>query len=161
MSTTPPHVIDQPTTGMPVRLSHTLYSERADSVTERAAVDPGHLHHTLSELARTHRVPGAQLAIYDGGETVAIEVGELEYGTGRPLTRVERRTQQRSLSRARSSPENRHRRGPLPRSPYVTTTAPISASFHLGRHSPDEKPMMKDQFSHCACSLPMRAWRRG
>jgi hypothetical protein len=30
--------------------------------------------------------------------------------------------QQRSLSRAQSSPENRHRQGPLPRSPYVTTT---------------------------------------
>jgi hypothetical protein len=30
--------------------------------------------------------------------------------------------QQRSLSRARSSPENRHRQGPLPKSPYVTTT---------------------------------------
>jgi CubicO group peptidase (beta-lactamase class C family) len=70
-----------------VRLSNTLYAEHADGAVERVAVDPEHLHHTLSELARTHQVPGAQLAIYDGGETVAIEVGELEYGTGRPITR--------------------------------------------------------------------------
>jgi CubicO group peptidase (beta-lactamase class C family) len=41
----------------------------------------------LSALARKHQVPGAQLAIHHGGETVAVEVGELEYGTGRPVTR--------------------------------------------------------------------------
>jgi CubicO group peptidase (beta-lactamase class C family) len=72
---------------MPVRLSNTLQLERSDGAAERVEVDREHLHHTLSELARTHQVPGAQLAIYDGGETVAIEVGELEYGTGRPITR--------------------------------------------------------------------------
>lgn len=36
--------------------------------------------------ARRHRVPGAQLAIHHNGETVAGEVGELEFGTGRPVT---------------------------------------------------------------------------
>lgn len=40
----------------------------------------------LSALARKHRVPGAQLAIHHHGETVAGEVGELEFGTGRPVT---------------------------------------------------------------------------
>lgn len=41
----------------------------------------------LSALARTHRVPGAQLAIHHGGATVASEAGELECRTGRRVTR--------------------------------------------------------------------------
>ncbi|HET9255678.1 MAG TPA: serine hydrolase domain-containing protein, partial [Pseudonocardiaceae bacterium] len=41
----------------------------------------------LFTLARKHQVPGAQLAIHHGGETVAVEVGELQYGTGRLVTR--------------------------------------------------------------------------
>jgi CubicO group peptidase (beta-lactamase class C family) len=41
----------------------------------------------LSALARKHRVPGAQLAIYHDGETVAGEIGELKRGTGHPVTR--------------------------------------------------------------------------
>jgi CubicO group peptidase (beta-lactamase class C family) len=41
----------------------------------------------LSALARKHRVPGAQLAIHHGGQTVAVDVGELEYGTGHRVTR--------------------------------------------------------------------------
>lgn len=41
----------------------------------------------LSALARKHRVPGAQLAIHDGGATMAGEVGELEFSTGRRVTR--------------------------------------------------------------------------
>jgi len=41
----------------------------------------------LSALACKHRVPGAQLAIYHGGATAASEVGELEFGTGRRVTR--------------------------------------------------------------------------
>lgn len=49
--------------------------------------DPDRLSGTLSALARKHHVPGAQLAIHHGGETVAIEVGELEYGTGHRVTR--------------------------------------------------------------------------
>ena len=49
--------------------------------------DPDRLSATLSELARKHRIPGAQVAIHYGGETVAGEVGELEYGTGRPVTK--------------------------------------------------------------------------
>jgi CubicO group peptidase (beta-lactamase class C family) len=66
-----------------VRLLNSLYVERANGPAGRAVLDPGHLQDTLFELARTHQVPGAQLAIYYGGETVAIEVGESEYGTGR------------------------------------------------------------------------------
>ncbi|MDQ3764632.1 MAG: beta-lactamase family protein [Actinomycetota bacterium] len=52
----------------------------------RPPLDRDHLSDTLSALARKHQVPGAQLAIHHGGETVAIEVGELEYGSGRRIT---------------------------------------------------------------------------
>ena len=41
----------------------------------------------LPELARKHRVPGAQLAIRHDGETASSEFGELESGTGRRVTR--------------------------------------------------------------------------
>jgi CubicO group peptidase (beta-lactamase class C family) len=37
----------------------------------------------LPDLAREHRVPGAQLAIHHDGETVTRAVGELEFRTGR------------------------------------------------------------------------------
>jgi CubicO group peptidase (beta-lactamase class C family) len=50
-------------------------------------LDPDRLSDTLSALVRKHQVPGAQLAIHHGGETVAVEVGELEYGTGHRVTR--------------------------------------------------------------------------
>jgi CubicO group peptidase (beta-lactamase class C family) len=50
-------------------------------------LDPDRLSGTLSALARKHQVPGAQLAIHQGGETVAVEVGELEHGTGHRVTR--------------------------------------------------------------------------
>jgi CubicO group peptidase (beta-lactamase class C family) len=50
-------------------------------------IDPDRLSGTFSALARKYRVPGAQLAIHYGGETVAIDVGELEYGTGHRVTR--------------------------------------------------------------------------
>lgn len=45
------------------------------------------LHDTLSVLARKYKVPGAQLAIHHNGVTTAVEVGELQYGTGLPVTR--------------------------------------------------------------------------
>jgi CubicO group peptidase (beta-lactamase class C family) len=41
----------------------------------------------LPELARKHRVPGAQLAIHHADETACGEAGELEHGTGRRVTR--------------------------------------------------------------------------
>jgi len=41
----------------------------------------------LSALARRHLAPGAQLAIHHDGETVASEVGELEFRTGRRVPR--------------------------------------------------------------------------
>jgi CubicO group peptidase (beta-lactamase class C family) len=50
-------------------------------------LDPDRLSRMLSALARKHRVPGAQLAIHHGGQTVAVDVGELEYGTGHRVTR--------------------------------------------------------------------------
>src|SRR5437764_4670990 len=45
------------------------------------------LRDTLSQLAQRNRVPGAQLAIHQGGQTVSVEVGELENGTGHAVTR--------------------------------------------------------------------------
>ncbi len=48
---------------------------------------PEPLGDQLAALARKHRVCGAQLAIYHDDETVAIEIGELEHGGGRPVTR--------------------------------------------------------------------------
>jgi CubicO group peptidase (beta-lactamase class C family) len=41
----------------------------------------------LSALARRHHVPGAQLAVHQDGETFAVEVGELEFGTRRRVGR--------------------------------------------------------------------------
>lgn len=51
------------------------------------ALDPHYLSETLSELACKYQVPGAQLAIHQRGETVAVEVGELQYESGCPVTR--------------------------------------------------------------------------
>ncbi|MGH3983634.1 MAG: serine hydrolase domain-containing protein [Pseudonocardiaceae bacterium] len=49
-------------------------------------VDPAWLAATLSRLADTHQIPGAQLAVHHGGVTVAVEVGELEHGVEIPVT---------------------------------------------------------------------------
>jgi CubicO group peptidase (beta-lactamase class C family) len=40
----------------------------------------------LSALARRHRVPGAQLVLHLDGDTIAVEVGEIRAGGGRPVT---------------------------------------------------------------------------
>jgi CubicO group peptidase (beta-lactamase class C family) len=45
------------------------------------------LRDTLSGLAQRYKVPGAQLAVHHGGQTVAVEVGELQHGTGRAVSR--------------------------------------------------------------------------
>ncbi len=50
-------------------------------------VDEAWLAATLSALADTHQVPGAQVAVHRGGVTVSAEVGELEHGAGIPVTR--------------------------------------------------------------------------
>jgi CubicO group peptidase (beta-lactamase class C family) len=52
-----------------------------------SSLDGDHLSDMLANLARKHQVPGVQLAIHLGGETVAIEVGEVEYRTGHRVTR--------------------------------------------------------------------------
>ncbi len=57
------------------------------SDTARGPVDRDWLAATLSVLADKHKVPGAQLAVHRGGETVAVEVGELVHGGGVPVTR--------------------------------------------------------------------------
>jgi CubicO group peptidase (beta-lactamase class C family) len=49
-------------------------------------LDRDRLSGTLSALACRYQVPGAQLAIYHRGETVAVEVGELQHGTGHTVT---------------------------------------------------------------------------
>lgn len=48
---------------------------------------PSLIEETLGVFAREHRVPGAQLAVHDGGDTLTFEVGELERGGGRRVTR--------------------------------------------------------------------------
>jgi CubicO group peptidase (beta-lactamase class C family) len=52
----------------------------------RTVLDASSLRSQLSVLAADHRVCGAQLAVHHGGGTVAIEVGDLEHGGGRPVT---------------------------------------------------------------------------
>jgi CubicO group peptidase (beta-lactamase class C family) len=53
-----------------------------------ALADPHRLATVLAALASTYQVPGAQLAVHHGGVTVAVEVGELEHGSGVPITRA-------------------------------------------------------------------------
>lgn len=44
------------------------------------------IHRRLVMLGEDHCVPGAQLAVHHGGETRHCEFGEVEHGTGRPMT---------------------------------------------------------------------------
>jgi CubicO group peptidase (beta-lactamase class C family) len=44
------------------------------------------LANELSLLARSHGVPGAQLAVLRGGDATTFELGELEHGSGRAVT---------------------------------------------------------------------------
>ncbi|MGH3822762.1 MAG: serine hydrolase domain-containing protein [Pseudonocardiaceae bacterium] len=60
---------------------------RCGSCAIPAPLDPDRLAVTLAALADTHQVPGAQLAVYHGGATVAVEVGELKHAAGIPVTR--------------------------------------------------------------------------
>ncbi|MFI2608322.1 serine hydrolase domain-containing protein [Kitasatospora sp. NPDC018619] len=46
----------------------------------------GELQHRLDALARAHRVPGAQLVLDTGSETVALHTGVADTGTGEPFT---------------------------------------------------------------------------
>jgi CubicO group peptidase (beta-lactamase class C family) len=56
------------------------------SNSQGAENDPDCLADVLRALAEKHQVPGAQLAINRGGHTVAVAVGETEYGSGDPVT---------------------------------------------------------------------------
>jgi CubicO group peptidase (beta-lactamase class C family) len=51
-----------------------------------ASPDPHWLAATLAALADRHQVPGAQLAVHHDGEMVTAEFGELEHGTGIPVS---------------------------------------------------------------------------
>lgn len=53
----------------------------------RVPVDRDWLAATLTALVDRHQIPGAQLAVHRGGVTVTVEVGELEHGSGIPVTR--------------------------------------------------------------------------
>lgn len=53
----------------------------------RSALDQRVAADILTDCARRHGVPGAQVAIHQGGATVTAEYGEDEYGTGRRVTR--------------------------------------------------------------------------
>jgi CubicO group peptidase (beta-lactamase class C family) len=57
-------------------------------LTEEGAGDfeAAELADLVQSLARDHGVPGAQFALYRDGETVAVAVGETEYGSGRAVT---------------------------------------------------------------------------
>lgn len=72
-----------------IGITQTNVNVRTGEVEVRAGgvpVDPAWLAATLSSLADTHQLPGAQLAVHRGGVTVAVEVGELEHGAGLPVT---------------------------------------------------------------------------
>lgn len=60
---------------------------RSDTPAAPPPIDPDSLASTLAGLADEHHVPGAQLAVYHGGATVAVEFGELEHGRASPVTR--------------------------------------------------------------------------
>ncbi len=70
-----------------VGLPETLHRGDPQDSLEWPLFDPIHLSGIFSALACKHQVPGAQFAIHRGGETVAFEVGELQYGTGHRVTR--------------------------------------------------------------------------
>lgn len=54
---------------------------------ERVPILPrSELQHRLDALARAHRVPGAQLVLDTGTETVALHTGVADTGTGEPFT---------------------------------------------------------------------------
>ncbi|HEX2300788.1 MAG TPA: serine hydrolase domain-containing protein, partial [Pseudonocardiaceae bacterium] len=54
---------------------------------EQVRVNAADLSAGVSALARAHQVPGGQLAVHHCGETVAVEFGELRYGSGQRVTR--------------------------------------------------------------------------
>ena len=56
------------------------------AVAGRPALDRASLTRVLSDCAQRHGVPGAQLAVYDDGELVCAETGEVTYGLGQPVT---------------------------------------------------------------------------
>jgi CubicO group peptidase (beta-lactamase class C family) len=65
-------------------LEQTANSGQISDVSQRISEQ---IPSAFAGLARRHRVPGAQFAIYHGGRIVAHEIGELEFGTGLRVTR--------------------------------------------------------------------------
>jgi CubicO group peptidase (beta-lactamase class C family) len=69
-------------TSVTASMSDTLYAALEQSSVKDLARDADQLSEKLAELARKHRVPGAQLAIRLGGATVAVQAGVQRYETG-------------------------------------------------------------------------------
>lgn len=65
---------------------HSRAGSSASADSRRVRLDASSLYDTVSALARERQVPGAQLAIHHGGETVCVSVGELLNGRGRQVT---------------------------------------------------------------------------
>ncbi len=57
------------------------------SIPSHSEQGPDWLSEALGALARKYHVPGAQLAIHRDGHTVAVAIGETEYGSGDPVSR--------------------------------------------------------------------------
>jgi len=55
------------------------------SISPHPEKDPESLSNVLRALAGKYQVPGAQLAIHRGGHTVAVAIGEAEFGSGDPV----------------------------------------------------------------------------
>src|SRR3954469_4804036 len=72
-----------------VRLRGITSDRAAGRVTDgdqRVPGTAGDLAGMLRDVARRHRVPGAQLAVHQHGDTVTAEFGELEHGAGRAVS---------------------------------------------------------------------------
>ncbi|MBP2473360.1 CubicO group peptidase (beta-lactamase class C family) [Crossiella equi] len=61
-------------------------SSYRDACVAQVTVEAEWLSRTLSTLVRKHQVPGAQLALHVGSQTITAVAGELVYGGGRPVT---------------------------------------------------------------------------
>lgn len=58
----------------------------AQATEERPSLDRRTLQSRLDDLARVHRVPGAQLAVHTGTQVIGLHTGTADAGTGAPFT---------------------------------------------------------------------------
>lgn len=81
-----PHGIDRPE--LDWRKVGPVVDTLAGVLRQQANLSDGMLYDLLTQCSRKHRVPGAQLAVHHRGRTARAEVGELESGTGRRVSRT-------------------------------------------------------------------------